>query len=415
MAGLKAARDLHDAGVHVVVLDARDRVGGRVWTDRDLAGYPVELGAEFVHGDRAATWPLLRGLGLETRLWAKQDESLVRLADGSLRTMRDARTSDASFDRTRTMAWPDGSPRPFEDLESYLLRIGWSGEQRDYVRRSFANAAGDDPHRLSAAALGLALAGDRAGLGDHRLTAGYDTLPQALAADLDVRLQTPVARVEVEAGGVRVATAGGGGWRARHVVVALPLGVLQSGDVVFAPDLGALKGAALAGLRMGPVVKVLYRLDRPPFAPAVPGGPAIEALYAAGTPPMWWTSAPPGTTRPVWTGFVSGAAALSLLRLPPDRALARAFEALTAELAPRERSTLRYDRARLVAWPHDPWAHGGYSHVVPGGLGARAALAAPTPPLFWAGEATAGEGSAATVHGAFESGERAASEVLAAA
>ncbi|MFO8150052.1 MAG: FAD-dependent oxidoreductase, partial [Trueperaceae bacterium] len=68
---------------------------------------------------------------------------------------------------------------------------------------------------------------------------------------------------------------------------------------------------------------------------------------------------------------------------------------------------------RVVAWPDDPWARGGYSHVVPGHRGAREKLAAPTPPLYWAGEATAPEGCAATVHGAFRSGARAAREVRA--
>jgi monoamine oxidase len=159
----------------------------------------------------------------------------------------------------------------------------------------------------------------------------------------------------------------------------------------------------------------VYRLDRIPFEPLGASGAAIEAVYAAGTPPMWWTASPLGSAQPVWTGFVSGSGALELLRHAPDRALARAFEALVAEAAPDGRPALRYDQARLVAWPHDPWARGGYSHVVPGFMGARAALAAPTPPLFWAGEATAREGSAATVHGAFESGARVAREVLATA
>ncbi len=412
VAGLKAAHDLDAAGVRVVVLEARDRIGGRVWTDRDLADHPVELGAEFVHGDRASTWAPLRALGLATRVWPKADESLVRLADGSLRTMRDARASDADFDRTRTMTWPDLEARPYEDLEAFLLRADWTGAQRGYVRRSFANAAGDDPHHLSAAALGLGLADGTAGLGDHRIEDGYDALPNALAEGLDVRLETPVTRVEVERSGVRVTVGSGATWRARHVVVALPLGVLQSGDVTFEPELSALKGSALAGLRMGPVVKVVYRLDRIPFRPLDRAGPAIEAVYASGTPPMWWTSSPADTARPIWTGFVSGSGALELLRHPPEAALARAFAALVAEVDPNERAGLHYDRARRIDWPHDPWARGGYSHVVPGFVGAREALAAPTPPLFWAGEATAGEGSAATVHGAFESGERAAREVL---
>jgi len=413
IAGLKAGRDLREAGLRVVVLEARDRVGGRVWTDRTLAPHPLELGAEFIHGDAADTWDLVRRLGLRTRPWPKQDESLVQLEDGRLLTMRAARAADTGFDATRTMALPDVAPGRYEDLEAYLQRVGWTSDQRRHVRRAFANAAGDEPHRLSAAAAVDGLVTHDAGEGDFRLPDGQDALPLALAEGLDVRLRTAVTRVAAGPDGVQVdalpapplqgpATS----WRARAAVVALPLGVLQSERVAFEPGLDALKGAALAGLRMGPVVKLVYRLTAPPFDPDA----GVEAVYARGTPPMWWTSSPLGAETPIWTGFVSGAGGADLLRLAPGVALRRALAALE-EVADRP---LAFDEGRVVAWPDDPWARGGYSHVVPGHLGARERLAAPTPPLYWAGEATAPEACAATVHGAFRSGARAAREVLAA-
>jgi monoamine oxidase len=384
VAGLKAARDLHDGGRTVVVLEARDRVGGRVWTDRSLADHPVEFGAEFVHGERADTWPLIRTLGLEARQWRKGDESWVRGEDGGWRTMRAARAADPAFDATRTMALPDVPAGPYEDLDAHLGRVGWSTDQRRHVRRAFANAAGDDPHHLSAAAIRLGLEANDAGDGDFRLPGGQDALPRALAAGLDVRLNRAATAVSAGPDGVVVDTVdvpGGADaapageapaarrWRAAACVVALPLGVLQAGGVAFDPGLDALKGAALAGLRMGPVVKLVYRLAGDPFDP------------------------------------------LPVLRCTEADALARGFEALTAESG---RPQLRYLEGRRIAWPDDPWARGGYSHVVPGHDGARAALAAPTPPLWWAGEATAPEGCAATVHGAWRSGARAARELMAA-
>ncbi len=412
VAGLSAARDLHDAGLRTVLLEARERVGGRVWTDRTIAEHPVELGAEFVHGDRADTWDLIRRLELPTRHWPKQDESLVQLEDGGVRTMRAARAADAGFDATRTMALPADVPGRYEDLDAYLRRVGWTADQRRHVRRAFANAAGDDPHRLSAAAIVHGRATDDAGAGDFRLPDGQDALPRALADGLDIRLGVVVTGVAVGPDGAEVESvhAGSAGpatrWRARAAVVALPLGVLQAGTVAFEPGLETLKGDALAGLRMGPVIKVVYRLAAPPFDPDA----GVEAVYARGTPPMWWTSSPPDAKHPVWTGLVSGSGAADLLRLEPETALRRALAALE-EVAAR---SLDVVDGRVVAWPDDPWARGGYSHVVPGHHGARERLAAPTPPLFWAGEASAPESCAATVHGALRSGARAAREVLAA-
>jgi monoamine oxidase len=159
---------------------------------------------------------------------------------------------------------------------------------------------------------------------------------------------------------------------------------------------------------MGPVIKLVYRLRRSPV-----DDPAVQALYAAGPVPMWWSPSaglgPAAQDEPVWTGFVSGPVAAELVRLPERDALARALAQLGDELG----RPLEARAARLVAWPLDPYTRGGYSVVRPGHHGARQALAEPTPPLLWAGEATARPGAVATVHGAWESGERAAAEALA--
>src|SRR5262245_60406272 len=91
MAGLSAAYDLTRGGEDVMVLEARDRIGGRTSTNTDLAGFPVELGAELIHGDKVATWELVNRLGLHTLYWRKQDDSFVRLEDGRWMTMAEAR------------------------------------------------------------------------------------------------------------------------------------------------------------------------------------------------------------------------------------------------------------------------------------------------------------------------------------
>lgn len=97
------------------MLEAKNRLGGRVHTNREFAEVPVEFGAEFIYGERAATWELVRALSVETLLWNKLDASLVQLEDGAWLTTRAARAAYPDFDRTRSWALPDIDALPSED------------------------------------------------------------------------------------------------------------------------------------------------------------------------------------------------------------------------------------------------------------------------------------------------------------
>lgn len=405
VAGLAAAQALVGTELEVVVLEARDRLGGRVHTDKHFAGFPLEFGAEFVHGERAPTWELIDRLGLHTVHWNKLDDSWVRMADGRRLTMAEARAVDAGFDVTRTWELPPVPPRPLESFGRYLERIGFGPEQVDYVRRAFANAAGESLRHLDAASMLDSIAGAEAtGHEDFRIVEGYDAIIEALGLGVYIRTGCVVTRVTWGDDGVHVDTAGGGSFAARLLVCTLPVGVLAAGDVEFSPGLPEQKVQALRGLGMGPAIKCVYRF-REPLTP-----PGIKAIYAAGRAPMWWTpSFGHETDAVVWTAFVTGDAAMDLLRRGEEGALDGALESLRRELG---RPGLKAVEARLVDWVNDPYSRGGYSFVRPGHRGVRELLAAPTPPLLWAGEASAPESDAATVHGALLSGRRAATEVL---
>jgi monoamine oxidase len=406
VAGLAAAATLLRAGEDVIVLEATDRLGGRIHTSRDFADHPVELGAEFIHGDRAATWQIIDQLGLATLHWRKDDDSLVRLETGELLTMREARQAHPEFDITRSWDLPEVDPLPNEDWHSYLVRIGFDRDQLRYVRRSFANACGESMRFLSARAIldGIRGDGNANGAGDYRLLSGYDRIIGHLAAGLDIRSDDPVTGVSWRAEHVTVSTLDGEQYQARAVIIAVPLGVLQADIIQFEPALPDVKHAALFGLRMGPVIKLIYRFAAPLLEPQ------FMALYSRLNPPMWWSpSAGQDSEQTVWSAFVSGDWAMELLSHGEEAALEAGLQSLRSEL---DRPGLQAEAARLVNWPEQPYTRGGYSFTLPGHENARAKLAAPTPPLFWAGEATGLEHSAATVHGALQSGRRAARQVL---
>jgi monoamine oxidase len=291
-----------------------------------------------------------------------------------------------------------------ESLDSYLRRLGFTDEQMAYVRRSYANATGDAPEYISAqAALEdmVIFQGD-----DFRILDGYDCLATMLAEGLDIRLNAVVESVDWSGEGVRIHTADGQDYEADNAIITLPLGVLQARRVRFTPELPADKQAAIQHLRMGPVIKLVFRFDEH----VLPEG--IFALSIPLNPPIWWspTSGQSDQGAQVITGYASGDWARALLALGEDGALAHGLESLRAEL---NRPDLQPTWAQLVNWPDDPFALGGYSVATPGHADARAILARPVSKyLFFAGEATAPNDIAATVHGAYVTGKRAASEIL---
>jgi monoamine oxidase len=318
--------------------------------------------------------------------------------------MRAARQAHPDFDITRSWALADApAPNDDESLEQYLRRIGFTDAQMDYTRRAFANATGDSMAHTSARTAAEEWTDTSAGDGDYRVVEGYIRIHEHLARGLDIRLNTVVTAIEWNANGVRVQTAAGEMFEGDSAIITLPLGVLKSGAVAFTPVLPEDKQAAINALRMGPAMKLVYRFSEP----VLPEG--TTAFYSAGTPPMWWSpSVGRDVSEQVITAFATGDYARQLSELGEVGALHYALQTLKSELG---RQDLLPSAARWIHWTADPFSLGGYSVAAPGAHGARAVLAQPTPPLFWAGEAAVKNAWASTVHGALESGRRAAANV----
>ncbi len=405
IAGLSAGYHLTQAGREVILLEARDRIGGRVWTNRDFADIPVEFGAELIHGAKISTWEWVEKLGLKTVHWQKTDDSMVRLEDGRWMTMREARETSPEFDITRSWILQDiDEPMSEEDLGTYLKRIGFTDEQLRYVQRSYANAEGEAMDKLNAAAHATVLQSSEDGdFSDHRILDGYDSYYNALADGLDIRLNTVVTEIDWS-DDVTVKTADGQTFTGDNAVITVTVGVLKANAIQFTPELPQVKHEALAGIDMGPVMKMVYEFEEPIL------DRSIGAIYAKDSPPMWWS---PSLRRDedtiVWTAFFSGNYAREMLELGEEKALQKGLETLREEVGNPE---LTYKQARWVNWPQDEFSRGGYSYCLPGHLDARDKLAQPTPPLYWAGEGAAPLDQVAVVHGAYFTGQRAANEII---
>lgn len=404
-AGLAAARRLRAAGRPVTLLEALSRIGGRIHTDDGFASVPVELGAEFIHGRQASTWQIVRAAGLHT-VQVDHRATVEYHLDG------------------RRLGWPDlaGDPElrqtgrleehlagyqgPDITFREYARAQDWSPRARARAEAFIAGYDAADPGEISVLARAEQARRWHAGVGNFRILEGYARVVEALAAGLDVRLNTQVSTVRWQAGAVVVETRDGQRFEAARAVVTLPLGVLQAGGVAFDPPLPPAKQTAIARLRMGPVVKIILRF-REPF-----WGRRLGFLLSDRPVPTWWA---PGLGQPgyapVLTGWAGGPPAAALSRLGAESAIAQALDDLTHFFGPAPRRL--FETARFVDWPSDPFARGGYSYVPVGAMGAQAALAEPVDgTLFFAGEATHTAGHIATVHGAIESGWRAAAELL---
>jgi monoamine oxidase len=424
-AGLAAAMELASAGRSVRVLEARDRIGGRIWT-RGEPGFPVpiELGAEFIHGEPDSTFALLRRLGVaavdtQGPHWTCRQGRLALRGDLFRQVHAALRRSRARL-RARDLSF-----------EAFLSRIGSRQLNRDARALALALVEGfdaADPATVSARSIVEEWVGGEAlDAPQFRPLGGYGALLAPIAVSLEqagVALQTNSVVRElrwrkgaVEAEGLRL----GESFRARakQAIVALPLGVLQlppgaPAGVRFDPPLAG-KDRALRQLGSGPVLKAVLRFDDPFWERAARGGCRDAAFFHVPDAPFptFWTALP--VRAPLLVAWAGGPGAARLAGAHRDEVLEVVFASLRSAFGARLLRRARLESAALHDWQRDPFARGAYSYVLTGGGPARRALARPLQDtLFFAGEATDFRGEAGTVAGALQSGRaagRAASRV----
>jgi monoamine oxidase len=410
-AGLAAGRTLHDAGRNILILEARDRIGGRIWTDESFADFPLELGAEFIHGEKAATHDLLRQAGLDTipvdRMgklrWAIY--RMPALAIDSLPTQLRATIVGLQTHYQRLPAQP---PDPDISLADYLQGRGWDEEALKVADVLLAQTCCAPLDALSCADLIREMKADHAGKHEFRIRQGYSALLKWYSRDLPIQFKTSVRDIKWNKDGVTVITTGEI-FRAPRCIITVPVSILTLRIIRFDPVLSKDKQDAIAAFKTEPATKLIYRFPQPFWD--------SDLTYMAhpGLATRWWT---PGYGREgaaVICCYVTAQQARILDELPEEQALTWGLTELNGLLEMRETDLRKAClEARRVSWGKDAYARGGYAHVTPGMAHIRPILARPEGNvLFFAGEATAYDTNPQTVHGALESGWRAARESMA--
>ena len=394
-AGLAAAKDLVAKGVSVLVLEARDRIGGRAFTDSSL-GVPWDRGCSWLHSSNVNPWVAYarqNGFEVEPDRFAREIYDGARRMDGaetagyravSERVQRElGRAGGRGLDipaeaalTQQTLADP-WYPMAMEELAA------WEGVEP-------ANFSALDSHQYDED-------GD-----DYVIARGYGTLLAHFAKGLDVKLRTPVTRVRWGGSGVTADTAAGL-VTARVAVVALPSPAIAEGSVIFSPHLPAEVLQAHHDLPLGILEKVALRFKRNVFP-----SEATEVLRMKRDDGRGLAYMTRHGGSNVCIAIAPGRLARELEARGEAAAIEHALDGLTAMLGGDVRK--HFDEGAATAWASDPYARGAYSYCVPGRYGARAVLTRHVGGrIVFAGEHTE-QAAYGTLHGAYLSGIRAAAE-----
>lgn len=419
-AGVFAMRELVRAGLTAICLEARHRIGGRIFTRRSLGRHPIELGAEFVHGGYNIIHRLVAEYGLilvphvgETYSWL--DDKLIpesQLPRPPLLALEEIRAVAEQLRREGKGAMPLLEFLGTPELSEMLVR---SAVTRRYIEQLIKNDHSVEPTALT---LEGWLEPDVTGYeANYRIDEGYSALlHRAVERDrFDIRLNRPVSRVEWEPSSVlcfarQMVT------QSRAVIITLPLGVLQKGDLVFDEPLPRSKLDAIQALHPGKVFKMISSFqamhDGKSFWPE-----EMAFLASALDSQLHWPTSPQRRRgqRHLLTHLVGGDAADRFGQHPdPPQALLNQL----VHMFGNERIRDLFVRAEWRSWHTDRYSRSGYSAFPSVAEGdAREVLGLPVADtLFFAGEAVGVKGlpgKVASVHGAIESGIACARDVIA--
>jgi len=426
--GLYAARELSAAGYQITVLEARDRIGGRIYTRREaFCPAPIEMGAEFIHGKSPELFDLVRQAGLlmydvTERHWFLSDGQLLKSHEfgeklDELMDQLKTRKKDVTF---REFLDSFRSNREFRLASSVATKFveGFHAASIDRIGVNGLVKINDEAEKIE-------------GARSFRINNGYHQIIDFLYRDLiraqaDIRLSAIVKEIRWRKGKVRVLYETDRAEElieADQVIVTLPLGVLQQkpgvrGAVHFVPELPATKQWALHHLIMGQALKITL-LFRERFWEQLKRGRSksrvdfseMTFMHHTEVPfSTWWTQLP--VRARLLVGWVGAPAAEVCAEDGETSILKHSISSLARMLNMRPRKVHDELESWFVHdWQADSFSRGAYSYLPVHGLKAQRALIEPLDStVFFAGEATA-VGHVGTVHGAIVSAKRVADQL----
>lgn len=409
--GLMAAKTLGIAGKNVRILEARNRVGGRINTEQ-LSGFsfPVETGAEFIHGDLPITLSLVREAGLtplemEGKTYNVLEGKLTEtpLSDNQWVEMMSI-LKELNDDITLTEFFN----RYFSDDKYATIRVS--------VRKFVEGFDAADPDRVSMFALREEW--------NHfdedpqfRIKEGYGKLMDALQADcirrnVEIVTSQVVSKITWRQNHVEVRTDGDETFTAEKVIITVPVGVLLSNSIQFEPEIPEQFGA-VRKLGFGGVIKFLAEFHTPVWeedSNSFRRMPDAGFLFSDATIPTWWTQLP--DDKPILTGWLSGPPAQTW---DTKHDLAKAGMSSLAYVLGCDENHLQQSikSFAVINWLEDPFSRGAYSYTTPETEAAKSVLNAPLlGTVFFAGEAFNEGKEMGTVEAALKSGKAVAEKIL---
>ncbi|XP_063668208.1 lysine-specific histone demethylase 2 isoform X19 [Pan troglodytes] len=429
-AGLAAARQLHNFGIKVTVLEAKDRIGGRVWDDKSFKGVTVGRGAQIVNGCINNPVALMcEQLGISMHKFGERcdliqeggritDPTIDKRMDFHFNALLDV-VSEWRKDKTQLQDVPLGE-KIEEIYKAFIKESGiqfseLEGQVLQFHLSNLEYACGSNLHQVSARSWDhneffAQFAGDHT-----LLTPGYSVIIEKLAEGLDIQLKSPVQCIDYSGDEVQVTTTDGTGYSAQKVLVTVPLALLQKGAIQFNPPLSEKKMKAINSLGAGIIEKIAlqfpYRfwdskVQGADFFGHVPPSASKRGLFAV------FYDMDPQKKHSVLMSVIAGEAVASVRTLDDKQVLQQCMATLRELFKEQEvPDPIKYFVTR---WSTDPWIQMAYSFVKTGGSGEAYDIIAEDiqGTVFFAGEAT-NRHFPQTVTGAYLSGVREASKIAA--